>query len=232
MKNLLTAILILLASLAEAQNRDEINSMDTAGPSVNEEMLNIPPIDSLFKWAAANSYQVKQQEALMEKNAADTRRVKKKWMDVVKVNANARAGNYGNSTINQVETGYSFGPFISFSFYELFSQKDLVAVYKAEEKVSSWKKEEILLETNKMIIYFYNQLQSQKEMLKVWNDGLNAAYVHLKMAEKEFNEGAVAIGELSRVTEIYTKAQTDKIRTLSEMKTTYMQLQQICGKNF
>jgi hypothetical protein len=52
------------------------------------------------------------------------------------------------------------------------------------------------------------------------------------MAEKEFNEGSIQLGELSRVSEIYTKTRADREVTLNDLKNYYMQLQQFCGIKF
>jgi hypothetical protein len=49
------------------------------------------------------------------------------------------------------------------------------------------------------------------------------------MAEKEFSEGSVEIGELSRVVEIYTKAQVDYELVINDLKNYYMELEQLVG---
>jgi outer membrane protein TolC len=200
-------------------------------PKLSDELV-IPPLDSLYKWAELNSALIKQQEALMEKTNADTRRVKKQWMNAIKFSGNIRAGNYGNNIINQVETGYSYGPNITFSLYELASNKNLVDVFKAEEKVAAFKKDQAVFDLKRYVAILYNNLNTQKNILKIRSEALNTAYVHVKMAEKEFSEGAISLAELSRVTEIYSKSQTDIELTINDLKNYYMQLEQICGKTF
>lgn len=202
---------------------------DTAGDSAS---LYLPPIDTLFAWAAMHSPALKQQDALIEKSEADTRRVEKQWLDAIKISANYQSGSYGNTVIDQVNTGYNFGPYISFSLYDIFSNKDLVHVYKAEEQVAVYKKEETSLELRKVIIVYYNNVLSQQDILKIRSEGLNDAYLHFQMAEKEFSEGAIPVSELSRVSEIYTKAQADYAETFNALKTNYMLLEQMCGVTF
>lgn len=222
---------ILILSLLLCLNALGQNDSAFVQTKLTDELV-IPPLDSLYKWAVINSALVKQQEALMEKTNADTRRVKKQWMNSIKFSGNIRAGNYGNSTINQVETGYSYGPYITFSLYELASNKNLVDVFKAEEKVAAYKKEQAVFDLNRYVNILYNNLTTHKNILKIRSEALNTAYVHVKMAEKEFSEGAISLAELSRVTEIYTKAQTEIELTINDLKTNYMQLEQICGKTF
>ena len=232
MKKLLFIFIIIYSSFSFAQN-DTINRIkdNSINKSIEDE-LPVPSLDSLFKWAEEYSPTLKQSDALIEKTGADTKRVKKNWMEAIKFSANLSKGSYGNSVINQLETGYSFGPFIQFSLYNLASNHNLVNVYKAEEKVAFYKKEESKLELHNTIIILYNNVQSQKNIFKIKTEAVNAAYIHQKMAEKEFNNGAIAIGELSRVTEIYTKAQTDAEITINDLKNNYLQLQQICNKIF
>lgn len=231
MKKLILLLLVMNAAVASAQTGQASITGNNEKADSSDELV-IPPLDSLFKWADENSSVIKQQDALIEKSGADTKRVKKSWMDAFKFSANVSNGQYGNAVINQTQVGYSYGPSVSFSLYDIASNRNLVNVYRAEEKVAAYKKEEVIFELHKIVTILYNNVQSQKNILKIKSEAVNAAYVHQKMAEKEFNQGAIAIGELSRVTEIYTKAQTEMETTINDLKKYYMQLEQFCGRPF
>ncbi len=220
------ALLLPFATLAKP---DSLSTNTQASP-IDE--LIIPPLDSLYKWSEENSASLRMQDALIEKTSADTRRVKKQWLDAFKLNGNIKSGSYGNAVINQVETGYSYGPGISFSLYEIASRRNLVDVYKSEEKIANAKKEEAQFELRRIVTLLHNNARTQKNILKIKSDAVNAAFVHEKMAEKEFQQGAITLGELSRVSEIYTKAQTELELTINDLKNYYMQLEQICGRSF
>jgi outer membrane protein TolC len=208
------------------------NAAQNAPLPTQQDDLYLPVLDSLYQWAEETSFSMKIQDALIDKTGADTKRIKKQWLDAFKFSANLRGGSYGNAVVNQVETGYSFGPSVSFSLYELSSRKNLVAVYRAEEKVAVYKKEEVRFELRKWVAILYTNISSQKNILKIKSEALNAAYVHMKMAEKQFNQGAVELGELSRVEEIYAKAQTEQELTIQDLRNYYMQLEQLCGRSF
>lgn len=231
MKNLVLFILVFFSINLLSQNNAN-DSISAASFSQIDNELYLPKLDSIYKWAEQYSFSIKQQEALMEKTASDSKRIKKQWLNGIKISGNARSGNYGNSVINQVETGYSYGPAISFSLYEIASQKDLVKVYKAEEKVAYFKREEVAFEIRKIVSILYNNTLSKKNILKIKYEALNACLVHVQLAEKEFNHGAITLGEVSRVTEIYTKAQTEVEVTLNELTNYYMQLEQFCDRSF
>lgn len=219
----------LFLPLTSSAQRDSLSTNAQAAP-VDE--LIFPPLDSLFKWSEENSASLRMQDALIEKTSADTRRVKKQWLDAFKLSASLKSGSYGNAVINQVETGYSYGPGISFSLYEIASRRNLVDVYKSEEKIANAKKEEAQFELRRIVTLLHNNARTQKNILKIKSDAANAAFVHEKMAEKEFQQGAITLGELSRVSEIYTKAQTELELTINDLKNYYMQLEQICGRSF
>lgn len=227
MRSILLIVQVLLVSAVLAQTNPAIPSVSASKIPV----LNVPPIDTLYSWAEQNSPSIKIQDALIEKTDADTRRVKKQWLDAFKFGANIKTGSYGNDVINQVETGYSYGPYVSFSLYEIVGHHNLVDVYRAEGKVATFKKDQSVLELRRIVWSLYNDIQLHKSILEIRSEAVNSAFVHVKMAEKEFSEGAIALGELSRVTEIYTKAQTDLVLTINDLRSSYMQLEHLCGKS-
>ncbi len=217
----------ILAHAQEGQDNNP-NTPDKNIEYTVSDSIFIPPLDSLFKWAEEISFQIKERDALVQKTQADTKRVKKQWMNAIKIGGTVNSANNPN-LVNQVETGFTYGPYVSFSLYELASNKNLVDVFKAEQQVAVYKREQIVFETRKHVRILYNSLISKKRILKIKSEGVNAAFVHVLMAEKEFKHGAIQLGELSRVTEIYTKSQTEFEVTLNELRTTYELLQQICG---
>ena len=199
------------------------------GTSDSAGILPLPPLDTLILWAKQHSPLLHEQDALIAKNTADAHRMKKILLDAVKVNSGLQYGNYGDPTINKLSTGWQSGVSIQFSLYQLFGFKDMVKVYQGEKNVSAFKKDEVEMDITELVTQLYNNTQGQKAMLKIRSEGSYSAYSHMKMAEKEFNEGSIEVGELSRVTEIYTKAQADYAQCFNDLKNYYMQLQIVCG---
>lgn len=228
MRCLLFVAHFLLSCLAFAQQDVPF----ITGEQKQTDALKLPPFDSLCTWAIENSALVKMQDALIEKTGYDTKRVKKQWLDAIKFGANIKTGSYGNDVINQVETGYSYGPYVSFSLFELASHGNLVNVYKSEEKTAQFKREQTVFEIRRMVSELYQRVQMHQSILKIRSEALNASYMHVKMAEKEFSQGVIELGELSRVTEIYNKAQTELVLTINDLKSNYQELEQMCGKSF
>ncbi len=203
---------------------------DTTSADSSSSDLIIPPLDSLYKWAQVYSPILKGQDALIQKTVDDQKRIKKILLDAVKLNTGVQYGNYGDPTINKLSTGYNSGVSIQFSLYQLASYKDMVNVYGDEKKVAVYKKDELIMALRKAIFLAYNNITTQKNILKIRSEATYAAYSHMNMAEKEFNEGSVAISELSRVTEIYTKAQVEYEESLHDLKDNYMDLEQMVGR--
>ena len=196
------------------------------------QTLNIPPLDTLYAWAEEHSFTLKVQDAIIEKTGAETNRVKKQWLDAIKVNANFKSGSYGNTVVNQMETGYSFGPNVTFSLYEIAAHKNMVQSFKADEKMASFKREELRDELHKIINILYTNIQLQSNILRIRSETLNTSFAQLKMAEKGFNQGSIELGEVSRVHEIYSKARVDHQIAIHELKTAYMELEERCGHSF
>lgn len=222
-KIILYVVLLLAGIGCQAQTIDSLN--------VDKDMtLTLPPLDTLFKWAEANSPQIHEQLALMEKTDADAKHIKKLWMDAIKFTSTAQDGNFGDPVINKLSFGYSAGLSVSFSLYQVAGFRNLMKVYKAENKVAATKKEQSEFDTRKMVIILYNNIIGQRNILKIRSDATQAAYTHVKMAEKEFKEGTVAVGELSRVTEIYTKSMVDYEVGYNDLKNYYMELELMIGR--
>lgn len=224
-KFLLAAVIIFTCASLQAQVVDSTAvSADTIFSGIE-----LPPLDTLIEWANKNSPMLKQQDALIDKTTADTKRIKKILLDAIKVNASFQNGNFGDPTVNKLLTGYSAGASLQFSLYQLFGYKNQVNVYKAESKVAFYKKEEVAMDIRKLITILYNSVLSQNNILKIRSEGNYAAFTHTKMAEKQFSVGGIEVGELSRVTEIYTKAQVDYELTVNDLKNSYMELEILVG---
>jgi len=222
-KLLLLAVIICTGTQAQVADSTAL-TVDTTFAGIQ-----LPPLDTLIAWAELNSPMLKQQDALIEKTTSDSKRIKKILLDAIKLNANFQNGNFGDPTANKLLTGYSAGASLQFSLYQLFGYKNQVAVYNAEKKVSQFKREEVQMDLRKLVTMLYNAVLSQNNILKIRSEGTYAAFTHTKMAEKQFAVGGIEVGELSRVTEIYTKAQVEYEVTVNDLKNAYMQLEIMVG---
>jgi outer membrane protein TolC len=211
--------------MAKAEGTDST----TLPIDTNFSNIELPPLDTLVEWANAHSPMLKQQDALIEKTTEDTKRIKKILLDAIKLNANFQNGNFGDPTANKLLTGYSAGASLQFSLYQIFGYKNQVGVYNAEKKVAYYKREETVMDLRKLVTILYNAVLSQNNILKIRSDGTYAAFTHTKMAEKQFSVGGIEVGELSRVTEIYTKALVEYEVTVNDLKNAYMQLEILVG---
>lgn len=222
------AIIVVFVPLLQT-SKGAVNDTIALIARDSADILPLPPLDTLIVWAEANSPVLKGQDALIEKNTADTKRVKKLLLDAVKLNAGVQYGNYGDPLVNRLETGYNSGINLSFSLYQLFGWKNQVQVYNAEKKVSMFKKDELDMSIKQMITILYNDTRGRKAILKIRSDAAYSAYSHVKMAEKEFTEGSIEVGELSRVTEIYTTALVAYEQVMNDLKNSYMEIELATG---
>lgn len=224
MKAIRICLLVLLcttAVVASAANSPEADST-TKG-------IALPPLDTLYAWADQYNPTIQFHNAVIKRSEEDAKRVSKQWLDAIKFSGNLRVGSYGNTTINQVETGYTYGPSVSFSLYEILSHPNQLKVFKEEHRAAEFKREEAKLDLHKYVRQIYNNIILQQTLLRIKSEALNTSYMHLKMAEKEFNEGAITLSELSRVNEIYTKSEIEFEMNISELRNDVMELEQVVG---
>ena len=69
-----TLFLLFIVSFSTAFAQTSLPSLvdDVKKPTIEEvDLLSIPPLDSLYKWAEQTSFIIKQQDALIEKTEAD-----------------------------------------------------------------------------------------------------------------------------------------------------------------
>jgi outer membrane protein TolC len=228
LKNLIViflfSIFFVLCRESKASGSDSIPKT-----AYNENIIALPPLDTLIALAQAHSPLLGEGDALIEKNTADIKRVKKLLWDAVKLNTGIQYGNYYNPLVSALSTGYYVGGSLQFSLYQLFSYKNTVQVYSAEKKVSMHHQDQDAQDLAALVTQLYIYIQGQTALLKIRSEGSYSAFSHMKMAEKEFNEGSIEVSELSRVTEIYTKAQADYINCVTDLKNYYQHLEILIG---
>lgn len=197
--------------------------------TANIQTLNLPQLDTLYALAYIHSPAIHMQSAFITKTHEATKQSQKLWLDAFKINANYRQGSYGNSVVNQLEVGYTVGPSVSFSLYQLFGVRNQVKANEAEEQMAYYKREQMYTELRMQINRLYWAIKSQQQILQIKTEAVNTSFSHLKMAEKEFQENQITIGELSRVTEIYNTSRTALEICMNEMKIYYMDLEELVG---
>jgi len=197
------------------------------------------PIDSIILIAIQNNPAVKMQEAIVRSGEDQVKYSKSEWMRNISVNFN---NSYGNSTFfyttnetadqlqtQNLNTGYRAGININIPLYEFFGRQHRVNVFKNELLAKDEQRKNTELELARRVIYEYNYTLASHRMMLISSENLQAALMHQEMADKEFHEGVISVGESARITEFASKAKLEFETAKREFFQWYMQLETLLG---
>ncbi len=226
-------------------NNEPVEATDFNALSITKLNLNndlkeqLLPVDSLIQIAIKNNPGVKMQEALVHSGESQVRYAKSEWMRNISLNFN---NSYGNATFfnssnesaaelqtQNMSTGYRAGVNINIPLYELFGRQHRINVFRNELEAKDEQRKNTELELARRVIYEYNYAIAAHRMMLISSENMQAALTHEALADKEFAEGVIAIGESSRITEFASKAKMDFETAKREFFLWYMQLETLVG---
>jgi outer membrane protein TolC len=203
---------------------------------IKEQLI---PIDSLIQIAIKNNPGVKMQEALFHSGESQVRYAKSEWLRNISFNftnsyGNATYFNRSNETPGELQTqnmstGYRAGVNLSIPLYEFFGRQHRINVFRNELEAKDAQRKNAELELARRVIYEYNYAVAAHRMMLISSENMQAALTHEALADKEFAEGAIALGESSRITEFASKAKLDFETAKREFFLWYMQLETLIG---
>lgn len=219
----LLIVFLLIAVVASAQTTKPAVKPAPKAPvfiveGQEDYNLRIPPLDTLIAIAKRTSPTLKTQDALIRKNGYSIRSQKQQWLDGISTDI---TGGFGNqsllvqqyngevNTFNNFNNGYRIGATLRISLYDVFGSKNQVGMAVSEYEVSRHKKDVLGQEVVGQVTSSYYSLVAAENILKIKSEAKQATSINRLMAEKEFNEGNIAVSELSRIIEISSKAATE-----------------------
>jgi outer membrane protein TolC len=237
-----------IAAMAEEENdltgdsseTTDFNTLTSTKLDLNKDLKDqLIPVDSIVELAIHNNPGVKMQQALVESGEAQVRYAKSEWLRNIAFNFN---NSYGNTTLfynsnesatelqtQNLNTGYRAGININIPLYEFFGRQHRVNVYRSELTAKDEQRKNVELELARQVIYEYNYTIAAHKMMLISSENLQAALTHQAMADKEFSEGVIGIGESARITEFASKAKIEFETAKREFFNWYMQLETLLG---
>lgn len=218
----------------------DFNSEMPGKLDLNKDLKNqLLPIDSIVMIAIRNNPGVKMQEALVRSGEEQVKYSKSEWLRNISLNFN---NSYGNSTFfyttnetpdqlqtQNLNTGYRAGININIPLYEFFGRQHRVNVYRNELQAKDEQRKNMEMELARRVIYEYNYTLASHRMMLISSENLQAALMHQEMADKEFHEGVISVGESARITEFAAKAKMEFETAKREFFQWYMQLETLLG---
>lgn len=174
------------------------------------------PLDDIINAAIEYSPTLFYQDALIEKGKYQIELTKRLWQNNIFGFGNYSGGdqriltgdvfNPDGVSTSSITNGYRLGLQVNIPLFEFIGRSSRIKVHEEEQKATVFKKEEMELEIKQMVIQEYFRLVGAFENLKIRSEGQEAIKTHYLVAEQEFKDGIIPIGELSRVTDVMSQS--------------------------
>lgn len=205
----------------------------------------LPSLQVLIDSAVTNNPLVKFRDQQIIVNESKLKSKKVEWTRNLGIQGNIGYGNLYNSSTNttdgidplpfatnRVETQYIGSVYINFPLYTAVDRKNQIKMARTEIDQANSMAEQQRLETRMLVIRQYNDLILAQRMMRIRARYMETARINMQMVEKEFSNGVIPVTELTRITEIATRAEADYESALTDFLTAYLVLEEIIGMRF
>jgi outer membrane protein TolC len=197
---LLLTLALLPAALARAQGR-----VPEATPPP------LPPLEVVLRHAVAEAPELRVQEALVRKHQHEVRRTRRSWMEGIAVGVSATAGSYGNDAVDAVVMGQTARMSLSVSLYDLLGRSSTTGVFAERLAAAELERDVIAQRIERAIIDRYHAVVEARALIAVRSEAYAATRMQQTLAETAFQEGALPLAEVARVTEVASKARAEHV---------------------
>lgn len=207
---------------------------------LTKELLNqLVPLDSILKLAVYNNPGVKAQEALIAAGNEQVKLGRREWQNGVFLSYNQNIGNqtlFYNSNQEPVgtqsqslSTGYRLGLNVNIPLYLFFARNNRINIYKQELEVRKETNEKLKLDLERIVIAEYNSMLSTHRILLIASNSRSASRMLMDMANQQFQQGDITIGDYTSVMGLASKAESDYEIAKRDFYTWYQQLERLVG---
>lgn len=203
----------------------------------------IPSLEALIDSACKNSPILKFQQSSIDINQLQLKIAKIQWIKNISIESSYQYGMFGNILLNSSsedplansvlttnkQTRYSTGFSVKLPISEIFSRKHEIKIGEESVNQTILEKEKQTEELRKLVIMQYNELMLRQKILVIVSNNLQAQNLQLAMAEKEFLNNKIDLGELGRIKEIQSKSEIEFETAKSAFLTSFQILQEITG---
>jgi outer membrane protein TolC len=239
-------IIPLLLILCHASYAQTTGAERKSAPVLLDEQKELQqqmiPLDSILELAVSNSPSVKFQNDLIESAKSQLEFTKKLWTNNVVGFVNYSAGNQsivsadnqtpGALSTSNVTSGLRVGVQLNLPLYELVGRKSRIKIYKHDLNSTINKKDESIQELKKEVILQYYNLLYSSNLLTIRSESKQSTISEYAIAEKQFRDGIIDIGELSRLKTIEVNARADYEEAKRQFSTYYNQFEVLVGVPF
>jgi outer membrane protein TolC len=219
-------------------------SQGTSATPVTVNDFKLPPlqdiIDSALKFSAGVRYRslditakessLKSQQTYWTRNMGFQADTRYGTFDNFATNATGQSTTLLNTTSKQFN--YGMGVFVKMPLADLFDRKNQVKHAETEVEQAKAMEEVQREEIRQTVIKMYQDVLLKNRLMNIKAQGLTTAKLNMEMAEKEFRNGVIALGEFARISEITSRAESDYESGKTEFIISKMLLEEIAGFKF
>jgi outer membrane protein TolC len=242
-KTIIVLIALLICSRSHAQpGSPNLKAQPVLLDEQKELQEQMIPLDSILELAVKNSPSVKFQKDLIQSAQSQLEFSKRLWTNNIVGFVNYSAGNQnivsadnqtpGTQTSSNITNGLRMGVQINLPLYELIGRKSRIKIYKADLNSTINKKDESIQELKKDVILQYYSLLYASNVLAIRSEAKQSAINQYSIAEKQFRDGIIDVGELSRLKTFDVNARADYEESKRQFSTLYYQLEVLIGVPF
>jgi outer membrane protein TolC len=231
--------LIILLSLPILCLTQEPGKFDLMKDNI-ETML--PPLATLIDSAITKNPSVKFRDLQIRVNENKLNADRSQWARNIGIQSDIRYGTFNNFSMNTAEGQsptdfatqtnqfvYGAGAYIKFPIFDLINRKNQVDLAKFEVQQAQSMAEVQRNEVRQLVVMQYNQVILTHRLLRNKSKYIESARVNMEMAENEFHNGVIPIGEYARISEIVSRAEADFETARADFITSFMILEELIG---
>lgn len=225
MRRYLSICLLFLALVPgfnlSAQNTN-LQVYQSFDPIIDDIAKHIPPIEALIDSAIANSPYLRFRDAQIVVNHYKYLIEKNQLLRDIGFSIEGRYGRFDNWSTNEGggtipivvgstrdEWRYGAGAYIKIPLFDITNRKTTMNLAKKEVEQAINHRNELIHEIRKDVIVQYNELLMRQKLMKIASDNQITAEIQLRMAEKQFQNGQLPLGEMARMMDIMARAKAE-----------------------
>ncbi len=191
-------------------------------------------LDSIIYIAVNNNPDVLFRNALIKEREHNLRAVKRTWQNNLFGSVDYNTGNQsvlltGQTESTNITNGYRAGVSLRLPLYEFFGRRNQINQAKYEIEASNQEKRRAVMETKQLITSNYYDVVFAQRVLRSSSNNIQTQQIALEIAERQFKQGGIPIGEYSRVMNQFNIAQQQFQASLKSFYSAYYNFEIIVG---
>jgi outer membrane protein TolC len=196
------------------------------------------PLDEIIALAIENSPYIKYDMTLISREKYSLRMTKMDWLGRVSATGMYSVGNQqvgygtldqGTVTSTSILNGYRYGFNVNIPLSELTSRGPRVRAGKLDVEAAKLRREQTEFNLRRQVIQEYNSLVGAEKLLKIRSEGRENARLTYQMAEKQFREGGIQLGDMTKANDALMNAESVHQMAITEYKIMFLNFEELIG---